>query len=307
MARDSDFPRANRRIGRALSIGGVGVVFTLLLMNSAQGALPISSVAFPRATWSPFQSKDVQGCSRGSTLTPSWSRGTGDGRILGSGRAATCRGQPDIYASSVTIDADLTVSVPRHLTRGPGGVNVTWDLVGTGSTAGGVAGSRTCPATTYTSDYDLGYTWQNFTDVSADCYALATVSLWGSSVLVDITTGQTISAANAWAGVSNTSGLENYSYSYREVYSNASYWTYNTSGAYSFNQSNGASGTLNGRWMPTWFLNGSFVPTDRYAVESLLEIEVSCEASGFPMAMGDGGLDLSSGSNHADLASIVSW
>jgi hypothetical protein len=296
--------RRSRAPGSLLAAGPVLAVLGLMLLAAPALGAP---VLFHGASWSAFTTKNAQGCSWGSSEKTEWSKAAGLGTLYATGHSKTCKGQPPVFGSSATISSELVVSVPEVLAHAASGMNVSWNLVATLSSTGGVLNSTPCPATRSSVNYNLGYTWENYTSISFACYGLGTVSIGGSTYVEDVTTGQEYSSNNSWSGVSNESGLENYSSADSYAYSSPSYWAYNSSSSFNQNHSFGPRGSLSGRWNPTWFINDTFIPADRYLVVTSIEVTVYAQAYGFVKSYGTGTGDLAKGPNHADLSSVNVW
>ncbi|HTT26092.1 MAG TPA: hypothetical protein VMH90_03915 [Thermoplasmata archaeon] len=305
----SPLRRGGRRgSGRARIVARVGTIAAILsLLTATLATAGALSPPFRGAYWSAFSTRDASGCSAGASLKSHWSKLTGVGTMFVTGHAKSCRGPSKVFGSSSTTGSEIQVSVPLHPGRNPSGVNVSWSIVATLTTTGGVLGIPTCAPTRSNVSYNLGYTWENYSSIAFACYGIGSVTIGGNAYLEDLTTGTQSEANNSWTGVTNLSGVETYSFADRYNYSNASYWGYNSSYSFSQNHTYGPLGLLVGRWSPTWFLNSSFTPTDRYIVVSTISITVNAQAFGYPKAFGTGVGDLRNGPNQADLTKVVVW
>jgi hypothetical protein len=279
----------------------------ILALSAAVGPALATTAPFHGAHWSAFSTKDATGCSAGVTNKPHWSRLTGAGSLFVAGHSRTCSGPSRVFGSSATIGSQLQVSVPEYFAIAHSGINVTWDISALLTTAGGVMKNTNCAPTRSNTNINLGYTWQNYTSISYACYGLGSVAISGSTFVDDLTTGVQMGSNNSWSGAANYSGVEIYSSASRYNYSNPSYWSYNSSSAFSLNHSYGARGSLSGQWYPTWFVNGTYVPTDRYLIVTSIEVTANSEAFGFLKSYGSGTGDLLNAPERVALTSITAW
>lgn len=298
------------RVARLPSVAFAAFAAAMVLASSVSSAAAAGRTApFAGAAWTPLLSKSVQGCAKGNAYLPKWSRASGDGGWKAKGAARSCsksHGGTTFDSFSESI-GEIEVGVPINLSTGAGGVNVTWNLTLSATTAETVAANSTCPVQISTSDSNWGYTWQNVTSIVADCLAEAQIDVNAFAYVVDQKTGTTYDPSNYWSGELNVSGMAYYAYDYYTNYSNASDWKYNStvSGAYSYHW--GPSGTLSGSFAPTWFINGTFSAAHPYVAYTYVEATCYVLAMGFTYAKGSAALDADSGGDHLDLLRLSIW
>jgi hypothetical protein len=290
-----------RMVSVATGAGAIALVAVMAMSSMA-------SAGFPGATWTPFTYKDSEGCATAKGFPAHWAAATGHGKDKLSTSAVTCpayRGGDKTFSLGDAF-GELTVTAPVHLPTGTGGVNVSWSIVGTATDSGGFTGSGACPTVYYNGSYNYGYTWYNYSDAQADCYAYAEVSLYGEAYLMDLTTNTAFYPSNYW-NLYNTSGNENFSYTDTATYSNSSYWIYNYSYSYANNYSYGPSGALAGNMAPQWFINGTFSHSDQYNVITYLEPSTVSEVNGFTHGHAASSVNFATGPNHEDLLPFSIW
>jgi hypothetical protein len=263
---------------------GLCVVLVAAIWSAGNGlGVPTSGAAFKDASWTPLLYTDLAGCARGVAENPHWSKASGVGRWTANLSARSCpplRGGSSV-ASYADADAEISVLAPVHPPIGSGGVNTSWAVSMTATSAGFLTGSATCPIRTYSSSYDYGYTWFNYTSQEAVCTAEAEVYLFGSTSVDDLTSNAVDSSANGWVEPFNISGVIVDNYTVHGAYSNASYWSNNYSYSGNYTHSYGSSGGLSGTFRPVWFVNATFAPHHRYAVSTSLDLYAYLSVQGF--------------------------
>ena len=266
---------------------GLGLLAALAL-GSVVGlvASPLAAASPTLATggWSPGASVVLSGCATATARLPHWFPANATGQLRSVAASKICsvqRGGPSFgsFADAVTA---LTVAVPVALPSGPGGVNLSWRAVGLLGTSGTVTSSAPCPVHHAAANYDLGYTWFNYTETYASCDVAGSASFEGFAYLVDRTNGTVFAATNGWSGAFNISGAQNTSFRYAQTYSNRSYWSSNASYNYSFVYGFGAAGSIAVSGSPTWFINGSFLATHQYDAVSVFTADAQAASSGYP-------------------------
>jgi hypothetical protein len=262
---------------------------------------------FKGAVWSPNVYKDLSGCASARGTSPHWSKVTGDGKMSAAAAAATCskaRGGTAFESYSST-ETEIDVKAPVKLHAGTGGVNVTWNIVLTGSDSATYT-VATCP-TTYSYSYHInyGYTWYNYSYSYAYCSVEASVEMFGDSYVTNTATGASNYSTNYWSTY-NDSGVYNDSYNDTGTYSNSSYWSYNYTNVGSYNYSYGPGGSLSGTYNPTWFINGTFVHSSHYVVNTYLYLDVDAEVEGYN-GHASAIVNAATGPNHLDLRPFLVW
>jgi hypothetical protein len=202
----------------------------------------------------------------------------------------------------------LAITVPIHPARGPGGTNTSWWLHLHAWDATRIPNSA-CPITSVVTPKNLGYTWVNTTNTSANCRAEAGIGVTILVQLIDLRTGLNIDhsrSANHWS-LQNRSG-EITEWSVEQTnYSNPAYWLYNATSTSSQNASSGASGSLNGSYAPEIFENSSFHARDPIEIWIQITTEVRSEVLGYGRADVLSVFDTETHGTHERLAPIQVW
>jgi hypothetical protein len=297
-----------RFVGAAGTLGTVAVV-ALMVLSGSVAAAAVSPAVFRGAIHQPALYKSVTGCGANSGKLPSWSHYTGVGKMKGSTSARTCSKASGIssFGSNSYVFSQIWIQAPVRLPTGNGGINITWDIAEKAITSGGITGTAVCPTTTTVSDVDLGFTWYNYTSVYAYCAAIGAFQIAGYAYLYDSTSGTWYYASNWWNTIYNTSGQYNYSWASVYTYSNASYWGYNFTSFGNYSNNFGASNTLSGTFVPTWFVNGTFNHSHRYVVYTYLDLFANSYVYSYPSGHATASVDMSSGGDHADLLPFSIW
>lgn len=286
-----------------------GTVALLLLASTMASAGGVAAMSFPHASWAPSSDLEQTGCTRAAESNPSFSKINGVGHWQGYATAKTCPASlgPTGATSLAEAYGGLTVAVPLKLSSGAGGVNATWNLTVQAADAAVVTNAH-CPASSYSYDYNLGYTWVNDSSTYRDCYAFAEVELFVSAYVYDATNGTEVASTNYWAGAYNISGQEVDTESGHVTYSNPSYWAYNYSSSYSYNASYGTNGSISGSYAPQFFINGTFVGSDKYQLVTTVEALAYCYLYGFHKAAAAAAFDGGPGrGDHLQLSTVTVW
>jgi hypothetical protein len=280
-----------------------------MALSSAAASGAASPGIFKGAVWAPYLEKVVNGCASVTSADPHWTKLTGAGKWQATTAAAVCskaRGG-NTFESYSTAESELEVLSPIKLPSGTGGVNVTWNLVAAGSNSAGVVGTLKCPYTYYNYSYNYGYTWYNFSEVISECFAEGLMEVFGSAWVNDLTTNTQSNPTNYWTGVVNVSGVYNETIAYKANYSNSSYWASNYSYSYISNYSFAPSNSFATSWTPTWFVNGTFLHSNRYTVESYIEVIIASDAYGYVNSHATSKVNMATGGNHIDLLPYHVW
>jgi len=301
------------RTGRSRYAAAGGIAAAAVVAIMALSAVATAGVASPNvfkgATWAPSFSKYLSGCGTNVGILPHWSKLTGIAKFKDAASSMTCpasKGGSKTYSSS-SASGYLTVMAPVKFPTGSGGVNVTWNLALASATSGGWIGSSACPTVVYTADYNYGYTWYNYTSVSASCSATGSADIYGYAYVQNLSGGSGAYASNYWSGLYNTSGQYQYNSTYGATYSNSSYWAYNYSYSYAYNYSYGSPGALSGITMPTWFINGTFSSSSKYQVVTYLDVYAGSYVYGYAHAKAAAMVNMATGGNQATLAPLAPW
>jgi hypothetical protein len=304
--------RRARFVSAAASFGAVAVALVMLLspMASAGVAHP---AAFKGASWYPSESWSTAGCGSVKMTAPHFATLTGAGRWAGSATAATCAKSVGTTGldSNAQTSGQINVVAPLHLATGSGGVNVTWSLqVAWSYNAAVNVTNPTCPGSTSNYSYYEYWipTWYNYTYTSSYCSADASVSLSGDAYVEDTTTGIYSYATNYWYGISSGFSWYTDTYTTTSTYSNPSYWVDNGTSWSTYGSQHGpthASGNFSASTSPTWFINGTFVKTDKYLLFADIAGSVSAYVDGLKHSSTRASIDGASGTNHMDLVATI--
>ena len=290
----------------------VGVLLAVALLGLA--TLPVAGASHPTsaasAHWVPSRSGSVLvwNCSTERSSVPRFSSATLVGTWAASAEAVACgagRGGPGMD-SYVLSSENLTVSTPIRLLATDHGVRVGWDLdlaASTRASYGATVGGCPFTETNYTIVnasttfyYSFDYQW-------CDVEAVADVS--GSAELIDLTTGVVLSSANSWAGLHLASGVQTITYGFFGSYSNRSYWAWNYTDWQSLNYTFGTSSSVSGLLAPTWWINGTFVSSDRYVLETGLTASIAVESFRYTAGNATASLDAARGGHAETLVPFV--
>jgi hypothetical protein len=259
--------------------------------------------------WSTTLAQYLAGCASERTRNPTFNLTSGVGHWQATAHATTCpqsRGGRST-TSEAQLSTVLLVTLPVRIRSQSTGVEVAWSLVLNVTTSALTkAPAFQCPQTYYNYSYfDAFYNYTYlYRYVGADCSLESSVGFTGSSDLEDVTTGSTF-FGSAWAGVSNTSGLTVDYYRYTTNYSgNRSFWSSNSTVSASYNASWGPSTSLVLSEAPAWWINGTYVPTDRYVVQTEVDVAVMTEVVGYPKASASATVDARSAGDHLDLTLV---
>lgn len=292
-----------RRLGQWAGLGGAASVVAVIGLALTATAFPLGST-FPGAVGTPYNYYGSSGCAQTHAPRPTWSAKTGDGALRGSTVARTCpavRGGTGI-ASGADVTQEISVSAPVTLPTGAGGINVTWSLRIFGNQSATFSrATPDCPAITVT--YNYGYTTYSYT--YWDCIVSASVQVGIVAWLSDVTNGSTFVPSNSWAGLSSSTAIENVTNF--STSSNSSYW--GIPNGTTFNGTIGGPAKISGRYDPTLFINGTFVHSHRYLLETYVFATQATEIYGYPSGRGFAHtlIDMGGKGGHADLMPFSIW
>lgn len=301
-----------RLAGAAASFGAIAVALVMMLSPMAQaGAVHPSGLK--GASWYPSSSWDTSGCGTVKTTAPHFAPTTGNGKWAGDAKASTC----PTYIGTTGLDSqasasgEINVVAPVHLPSGSGGINVTWSLAVSWAYSATVNTTNpVCPGYSYNYSYYEYWipTWYNYTYTSSYCSADASVSLYGDAYLVDVTSGVTYNPSSYWYGIS--AGFDWYTDTYTDTfnYSNPSYWIDNGTSWSTYGYQHGsthASGSFSSANSPTWYINGTFVKSDKYVLYTYIDGSASVYLDGLKHSAGMASVDGATGTNHMDLVTSV--
>ena len=302
--------RARRTTPWAFGATVAAVAAVAVLLAPSAGAFTITvGPPFLGSSWSPFGERLFSGCTSSAMSTPTWSAKTGVGHWAGRTYADSCpasRGGQN-QTSEAFVYGGLTVTVPVHMVRGPGGANVTWSM-DVGARASSVANlSQSCPVQRYTYSYNYGYTKVNYYYILSDCYALGYLQILSNSMLLDKTSGAYYYPSNYWSGIYNSSGASNYSVSYGVNYTNSSYWSYNYTYNYSANLTYGSPTLIQATFAPTAFINGTFSASDKYEIITDVQAEAGSIVLGYVGASASARVNMATLGHSLTLEPIQLW
>ena len=290
--------RLRRAATGAAGLGAGAVALMMVMMPIANAGIAHPN-GFAGSVWYAYGSQYFNGCAGAKAKHISWSLVTGAAHWLGNSHAATCtavHGGSATY-SSASAYGSANIQVPLHLKSTNTGADVSWTMNVASSDSAGTIGSTLCPVVTYsysyyynnswfvynysTGTYSYVSTWYNYTDIYADCSAMANVYVYNYAYVVDQTTGTyfypTSYPTNSY--MSNSSGSFQYNVSYWENFSNPILTGYSGSYGYSYNY--GASGTLGPVWTSQWNFTGTFTTGDKYILYTYVDNGVSSSVYGF--------------------------
>lgn len=272
-----------------------------------------SGGAFRHGTMTPSTWKYLSGCGNLGARMPKWSHVTGNGRLAVFSKNTRC----SVLHGGSTVDSSATASdqmfvgVPVRMPNGTGGINVTWNLSIGGGTRGVFAGNASlCPHSV------SSYTYYNHvvgpitvTSNTSNCYVTAFANVEVGAYLEDLTQGWTYYSSNAYWGLdlTNQSGQYNYTLTETRNYSRPAYYSLNSTRSYANNYSYGPSSSMSGTYSWTFFINGTFLGTDRFEVFTYVNATVQTAEGGFKNAIALADVDMATGSNYADLRPFSIW
>ncbi|MCI4367811.1 MAG: hypothetical protein L3K08_08665, partial [Thermoplasmata archaeon] len=113
--------------------------------------------------------------------------------------------------------------------------------------------------------------------------------------------------SNYWYEPYNVSGIVTENYSTRQTWSNASYWSYNSTAKGNVTYSYGSSGNLTGTYTPQWFVNGTFSASDQYIVTTYVDIICDVNVNGFGSGKASASIHAEKALRHWDLMPFSIW
>lgn len=309
MQRRSDPERRMRGLTRTVGSGAGAALAMSLIMLAAPASALVPAGAFPHATWTPSVSYSTAGCAAARTSHASWSSVSGVGHWKGDAWAHICpsgSGGPATYSSSGT-SGSISISAPLTFPGGTGGVNVTWNISVAEFVQASVPTLGSCPKTVTSYPYNAGYSWINTTIVSRDCSDSAIASLYASVYVLDSTNGSYYQSTNYWNGLAVSAGHSVYSTTTITTYSNSTYWVDNSTSTYSTTYGHTPSARFLGTVMPTWYVNGTFSPTDKYFVVTYISGYDSAGVYGWVRANAQAHINALTGANALTLEPFSIW
>ncbi len=272
--------RGRMSVWSGLTVTGVAAV--VLLLTGAASAGGVHPTTFGGATFAPSYSTGVSGCGKLTSAPPTWSKKTGDGNFAANASSPPCASTVKgvAVASSASASADSLVYAPVKLPTGVGGINVTWTLNAAWLVhiTQGVASG--CPGSSSSYGYYYSYlnTWINYTDSYSSCSADASIDVYGSAMVLDVTNGSSYYSDNYWYGFYQQDSWSYSTYLYTTNYSNSSQWQNNYTSYDTYGYLNGANGHGTMLLAPTWFINGTFVSGHKYVIETSFQVSVDSNA-----------------------------
>lgn len=278
----------NGRIGRWARAGGLGTAGAVLLVAAVMALAPAATAsaaaAFKGSIGSPSYGWSESGCGKIKSSPPRWSAATGVATWYANGTATSCKGGVSGYGSSSDVSANgqETVYAPVKVPTGYGGVNVTWSLSGYWDVKVVKGTTSHCPGYAYNYSYYYYYysSWVNTSYNSTDCSADASIDIGGYAELIDTSTNSYYYSNNYWYGISHDYDWYTDYYQYQTNWSNPLYYSNNYTSWSSYGYQSGSNGGGTFSIAPTWFINGTFVKTDHYIVETYIYVNVYADLAG---------------------------
>lgn len=286
---------------------GAAVGIVLLLTGSASGGPTSTS---PIGHWSAIRTHlhQVWYCAHQNSSAARFNLSTDNGSYSASGSAHSCptkRGgaKDDSWAMSYE---NLSLAAPVTLVPTDHGVRVGWSI-SLAATTYAVEGlpwngcpfyetNYTIPNASTTLYYSFDYQW---------CDVLAVVTVVAGAELVDLTTGKVLHSVNTWKGISLASGRQEITYGFFANYTNRSYWKDNYTTWEDLNYTFPVRSVMIGTFSPTFFVNGSFNPLHRYAIETFVNSSMAAESLAFYSGHAVASLNEATKGRHIDLVSAA--
>ncbi|MFI5417628.1 MAG: hypothetical protein ACHQ2Y_01835 [Candidatus Lutacidiplasmatales archaeon] len=292
-----------------LGAGAVGIALIMLLSPMAGASAP--RVGFKGAVYQVSLSQSNSGCGTIKASYPTWSALTGAAHWKSSAVSKSCSSVYGTVGSSsaASSSGSIEVAAPVKMVSGVGGVNVSWALAVAWAVAAKVGPSGVCPGYSYNYSYYYSYynSWINYSDSYSYCSVDASLSISASVYLVDLSTSATYYPSNYWSGLNKGFDTYNDTSTTVETWSNSSYWQNNYTSWYTNGYRSGStgSGTLGASSSPQFFINGTFVGTDKYAIIATFSAYTNSNVNGMKKSMASAMVDFASTGLGADLQAVV--
>lgn len=266
-------------------VGGAFAVLSVLLLIPPSGAAAIPlithSAPYRGSTSNPSDSSSSTRCANAEILQGAvWHPRYGTAGLALHSTAGKCAAGTGLGTRSATTDSSIQITIPLTLPGGRHSVEANWTWSAAGREGILVGGACAAPKLVHGTGY-------------SSCGAQAYVTLYVTVWLVDLTRGTNFGSSVGGLGWSASSSSYNITdcYQGRCVYTNSS--TASSSGGFTLSLAK------------SYVINGTFVSSDSYALETYLSGTASAANFGYPGSSEHAYLNMATLGRSATLSSIA--